>query len=346
MPSRETNLAALRSAGREIAPGQKYQVDDFRPEDAEGIAALFYAVYGERFAVDCVYDPDELRRQNAAGEAHHVVGRTGSGDVVGLYALFRHPPGRHIMEVGSWIVAPGYRNTTLAMRLAQRIHHQPPERLGLNAIFGQSVCDHLITQKMAVKFSSRPCALEIEVMPPRPEEASWADGGRISLLDSFIIQRDVPHAVSLPAPYAAPLGELYAARGLRREFIEDAGPVEVSDCTVAAMDAASQVRMNVAAPGRDLGALLERMERERPGRHVYQLCLPMFRPGLAHAVDAARRAGYFLAGLLPLWDDRDALLLQKLTTPPDLTRIQLHGQESRDILNMVMADRASLPAAS
>ena len=51
MGTREETLRRLRDQPREIAPGQKYVVDEFRPEDAEGIARLYHAVYGETFAV-------------------------------------------------------------------------------------------------------------------------------------------------------------------------------------------------------------------------------------------------------------------------------------------------------
>lgn len=342
MRSRDANLARLRDAAHTIAPGQKFEVKDFEPADAQGIAALYYAVYGEGFPVDSVYDPEQIIQANASRQSHHVVGRTESGEVIGLYALFRNPPGKHIMEAGSWIVLPHYRNSTLAMRLAQRIHANPPAHLGLQAIFGQSVCDHCITQKMAEKYTSISCALELEVMPPRPAEAPGTTGGRISLLDGILLLRDAPHAVHLPARYADALRRMYASWGMRREFLDDGQPEAVSQCSVQSMEAASLVKMTVAVVGRDIAARLDRLERDYPDRHVAQLLVPLWQPGVSLAVEAARSAGYFLAGLLPLWADRDVLLLQKLRTAPDYSRIRLHTQEAKDLLALVAADRASL----
>jgi hypothetical protein len=151
--TREECLAALRTAPHIIEPNQKYTVDDFQPGDAPGIARLYYEVYGEIFPIDSVYDPEELVRLNAGNEQHQVVGRTDKGDIIGLYAIFRNPPGRHIMEAGSWIVHPAYRRSSLAMRMAERIHLNPPEYLGLDVMFGQSVTDHRMTQKMARQIS-------------------------------------------------------------------------------------------------------------------------------------------------------------------------------------------------
>ena len=344
MRSREENLERLRNARREIAPAQKFLVKDFDQEDAQGIAQLYYAVYGENFAFDSVYDPEWIIEAHAKGQTHCVVGRTEAGDVVGLYSLFRNPPGKRIMEAGSWIVLPAYRNSTLAMRLAQRIHANPPAHLGIDIIFGQSVCDHCITQKMVAKYKACSCALELEAMPPRPEDARGRSGGRITLLDGFVPIRDAPHAIHLPDVYAGALRGMYASWGLRRDFLEDGPPRAETRFSVHSMDAASLVRMTIDAVGRDLPVRLELFERDYPDRQIAHLVIPLWRPGASLAVEIARKAGFFLGGLLPLWADRDMLLLQKLRTPPDYSKIQLYTREAKDLLELVARDQASLAA--
>lgn len=343
MSTREENLSTLRNAGKRVEPGQKFVVDDFRPEDARGVAELYYAVYGENFPIDSVYDPEEILAATERKETHLVVGRTENGDIVGLYALFRNPPGKHIMEAGSWIVLPSYRNTTLAMRMTRRIHSIPPAHLKLNAMFGQMVCDHVITQKMGLKYKAFFSALEIEAMPPRPDGGAGQNGQRISLLDSFIIYRDTPHAVYLPGRYAEILRGLYDTGTLSREFLDDAGPTGSSICTIQTMDNASLAKMTVDEPGADVGAQIQKMIKDYPGRHVYQVILPLWRPGASYAVEQARGMGFFLGGLLPLWDDKDALLLQRLTTATDYSNIQLYTKEARDFLDVIVADRETLP---
>ncbi len=342
MRSREENLAALRAAFQEIEPGQKFVVDDFRPGDALGVALLYYAIYGEGFAVDSVYDPDALLANAKGPELHMVVGRTERGDIIGLYSLFRNPPGPRIMEAGGWAVLPAYRKTSLAMRLAQRIHAQPPERLGLDAIFGQSVCDHVITQKLSEKYGAGAYALELDAMPPRPE--AGASSTRVTLLDQCIIFRDTPHAVHLPEPDALFLREMYSARGLSRELLPDGGPAGASRVTVQHIAEASLARFTVEACGRDFTARLAELERESANALVRHLVLPLDRPGTTSAVLAARERGYFLGGLLPLWTGHDALLLQRLAAAPDFSRVQLYSDEAKRILEAVRADWASLHA--
>jgi predicted GNAT family N-acyltransferase len=339
MISRQECLARLRRDAHPISPGQKFTVKDFDPDDAKGIASLYYAVYGDTFPVDQVYDPEQIILANSKRDAHHIVGRTESGEIVGLYALFRNAPGKDIMEVGSWIVHPAYRNTTLAMRLARSVHEKPPEQLGLNAIYGQSVCDQLVTQKMVAKYKSVPCALEVEAMPARPSQTEETSAGRISLLDGFLIIRDVAHAVHLPAAYADTLRRLYLNLGASRQFVDDSEPGPRTSCSVQFMDKASLVKMTIDAPGLDVAERLAGLETDYPGGHVAQIVIPLWRPGVSLAVDAARKAGYFLGGLLPLWADRDALLLQKLRSAPEYSRILLYSQEAKTLLQEIIADR-------
>ena len=337
--SRKECLESLRNKPHIIEPGQKFVVDEFRPEDGLGVARLFHAVYGEMFPVDYVYDPEELVRLNAGPDLYQMLGRTDKGDIVGLYALFRNPPGHRIMEAGSWIVHPAYRTSSLAMRLVARINTAPPERLGVDVIYGQTVCDHVTTQKMGIKYNSFYGALEIEAMPPRPADSAGPGSGRISLLDGFIILRDRPHAVHLPRRYADVLRTLYASRDLDREFRDDPGPTGSTEAAIQPMDKADLVKMTVDRIGTDFGAVLARMEQDFPERHVYQIVLPLGRPGCTGAVDAARTKGYFLGGLLPLWYDQDGLLLQKVAKEPDFSRIKLHPEAARMLLELIRSDR-------
>ncbi len=341
MKSREALLSALKESARDIEPGQKYTVDDFRNEDAPGVAQLYYAVYGDNFPIDYVYDPEAILAATASGQTNFVVGRTPKGDIVGLYGLYRNPPGKYIMEGGAWIVLPAYRNTTLAMRLARHGHGPLLNRLGLNLLFGQNVCDHVVAQKLSRKMDAPPFALEIEAMPPRPE--AGPNGQRISLLDTFHIHRDVRHDVYLPERYDEILKGIYTVRCFDRNFCEDSAPQGAADCSVQTMDSASLAKLMVRRPGSDLGDRLALMEKDCPGRHAYQLFIPLGQPGTTHAVDAAREAGYFFGGILPLWDDTDFLLMQKLNSDPDFSRIELLTDEAKALLAFIIKDRETLP---
>lgn len=341
--TRKESLERLRANPGAVEPGQSVTVGPFRPEDAEGVARLYFAIYGENFPLDYVYDPEQITAANAGPDLHQFVSRTQAGDVVGLTALFRAAPNPDVMELGGLMILPAYRGGTLKTDMHEAILTTLPDELGLNAIFGQSVCDHLITQKLARNFSFPPSALEMEAMPPRPEGSNDGVGGRISLLSGFRVYRDMPHTVHLPERFAGFLKDLYAKFGLERSFGAARPANGRTHAEVTTMDGASLAKLLVDEPGADLDETIDAFEDGHPGRHAYQLQLPLAHPGLPAAAETARERGYFFGGLLPLWTGTDVLLLQKLTSDPDFSLPLLLTDEARALMDRIRSDWAGLP---
>ena len=50
----------------DIEPGQTYEFDLFRPEDAEGVSRLFRTVYGDSYPIKTFIEPKLLIEENAA----------------------------------------------------------------------------------------------------------------------------------------------------------------------------------------------------------------------------------------------------------------------------------------
>ncbi|WP_353115464.1 GNAT family N-acetyltransferase [Nitratidesulfovibrio sp.] len=336
--SRQQNMEWLRANLRTIEPGQGVEVGLFRPEDGEGVALLYYAIYGENFPLDYVYDPDRVRAANAARDLYQYVGRTPGGEVVGISALFPAAPNPAILETGGLMILPSYRGGMLAMRLGKATLGTLPEELGLAAVFGQSVCDHVLSQKLTRHFGYRPFGLELEAMPERPEDSTDGVGGRISLLDELRLLDDCPHTVHLPSSYADHLRATYAANGLQRHFADGTPPQTPTEGTRSAMDHAALAKLHVTAPGTDIDDALAAFEAAHPGRHAWHLHLPLAHPATPHAVEAARARGYFYGGLLPLWTGTDVLLMQKLANAPDFSLPRLLSEEAQALLSVIRGD--------
>ncbi|MBU1041342.1 MAG: GNAT family N-acetyltransferase [Proteobacteria bacterium] len=332
--TRQECLDWLRSNAKSVAPGQDVVVDFFQPDDAEGVARLYYAIYGDTFAIDYVYDPKRICEANQGPDLHHVVARTGAGEVVGISALFRVPPGKGILEAGGLMLLPEYRLGTLLFRLIDLTQQIARDRLHLNAVFGQSVTDHLTTQKINARYGYRGLALEMESMPARPE---WG-GGRISLLNEFLVLNDIAHPVYLPQAYAPLLREMYVALGLGREFLGGAEPKGNTAWDLTEMPAASLAKILVTEIGTDFPAVLRKLAEEHPELHAMHLQLPLTHFALPWAVEQARAQGFCLGGLLPLWTDRDVLLLQKLAKRPDFTAPALLTEGVQGLLEQIRLD--------
>ncbi|MBK5964601.1 hypothetical protein CCR95_11045 [Thiocystis minor] len=342
---RAAQIAAIARAYAPLEPSQSYTADPFRPEDAPGIARLFYGAYGDRFPIDYVYDPQAIVALNTGPDLYHVVGRTPRGDIVAVCGLYRNPPGTGIMESGSTIVDPNYSAGKLLLRMQEMVNRDLPRTLGLNALFGQSVCDHLVTQKLCVRFAARPYALELGALAPRPEERDYGSRERVSLLDAVQVFEDIPHAVHLPAIYRDCLEPLYARHGLQRTILPDCEPSrDVTEAAIARYPDSGMIKMTVVRLGRDVPERIQHLTEDDSAPQVLHLVLPLTEPGVAEAVAAARAQGFFLGGLLPLWNDRDMLLMQRLACPFDPARIKLLTDDAKALLDAILADREQVRA--
>ncbi|MFO7597827.1 MAG: GNAT family N-acetyltransferase [Desulfocurvibacter africanus] len=339
--TRQECLAWLRENPRDIAPGQKIKIGVFQPEDAEGVARLYYAIYGDKFPLDYVYDPEKILEANQGPDLYQVVGKTASGEVVGLSALFKAPPNESFMEFGSLMVLPEYRAGRLAYELMRMTMTDLPPRLGLQGVYGQSVCDHLVTQKLSERFGSHVFALEMESIPARPGIEGGANG-RNSLLNEFVILQDAPQTLYLPQVYNVFLRGVYALNGLKRDFAAQGSPAGETRWDASDYAEASLAKMVVHEPGVDFSSALGSFEAAHPGRYAYHLHLPLAHSGSPVAVEAARGRGYFLGGLLPFWAGQDVLLMQKIAASPDFSTPKLYSDGAKAILEFITQDYATV----
>ena len=88
----------------EATAGKPFTVGNFRPEDAEGLVALFRAVYGEQYPIRLFYDPAAIILANKEGRYYSIVARSTSGQVVGVSHLYRSTPYPNLYEIGVSLV--------------------------------------------------------------------------------------------------------------------------------------------------------------------------------------------------------------------------------------------------
>lgn len=338
-------VARLRDNYSPVPAGKTVKVGPFEPRDAEGVSKLYLAIYGDAFPMEYVYDPASVVSANQGDGLFQVVGRTPEGEIVGVFSLFHSPPNARIMETGGLMILPQYRGGTLALRLIKCIFEEIVPRLPLQGLYGQSVVNHLMTQKLARKMNHPAVGLELLALPARSDHTEDGPSPRTSLLNEMLIYEDDPHAVHLPERYAGILARIYAAMGLTRDIAPSAAREALSGKSrTSAMDLehASLSRFLVESVGEDIGQAIDGFEKSRPETLIFQLRLPLSDPGLPFAVEAARKRGYFFGGLLPLWTGRDVLFLQKLDLEPDFEEMQLLTDLSKEIVAFVAADRAEV----
>jgi len=333
----------------DIAPGQTWEIDQFRPGDAEGVAALFRLVYGDGYPIRIFVDPELLRRENAAHRTVSIVARTPKGDIVGHNAMFQSAPYAGLREVGSAVVHPAYRGGAgIGAQVARHGESFFDQQMQGQGICCEPVSNHVFGQRMCRKMNWLCLAVEVDLMPAAANVEEKSAPGRVTALLEFRALRPRPHRVFLPARYEKQLRTIYANLNDTREFVPaqtSPPPSDVSTKIVTQIfDFAQVARLAVHEMGPDFAQALNREadQAAAQGVEVFQVWLNAGRPWVGWAVEKLRERGYFLGGALPRWFDDDGLLMQHLLHRPHWEGINLAFDDDRELVRLVQEDWQNL----
>ncbi len=326
-----------------IEPGQTWEIDLFHPEDAEGVADLFLTVYGAEYPIKDYIDPERLREENAALRIISSVARTPGGDIVGHNALFQSAPWEGVYETGAGLVHAQYRGGKGLM--GSLIEHglSKAREFGVSGVFGESVCNHVFTQKATRRLGLVSHALEVDLMPAEAYVKEKAAVGRVTSLFDFITIKPRPQRVFIPPVYKEALHYLYEGLDDERDLKEAREPltgVRSTEVSSRYFDFAQVARIAVSVAGRDVLHRLQEQETEwmQKGAYILQIWLNLAEPWIGEVTDGLRAGGYFFGGLLPRWFDSDGMLMQKVLHRPHWEDIQLQFDRAERIRNLVYAD--------
>ncbi|MBP2666512.1 MAG: lcfA1 [Firmicutes bacterium] len=328
---------------------QAWEIDAFRPQDASGVTDLYRAVYGENYPVRTVYDPQALIRQEAAGEAWRMVARASDGSVVGHVAFYRSsPPNPGLYEHGQLMVRHDFRQTDIAFQLMEQSVASIPRRNGMEAIWGEAVCNHLFSQQMVRDNQFIEMALEVELMPAESYVKALSGPpvckGRVSALVVCRSFQPRPQTLYLPPVYEEILRFLYEAPEWGHTFEVSTAPLPAhveTQAFLCVFGEAGVARLTFDRVGGDFEGRLAVLESEASsaGTVIRQVFLRLTEPWVGTAVEILRRCGYFIGGALPRWFDDDGLLMQKTLNAPDFEQIFLLTKRARKLCEMIRQDR-------
>jgi hypothetical protein len=327
----------------DITPGQTWEIDLFRPEDAIGVVRLFRTVYGEGYPVQAFVDPEELIRANAEKRIISSVVRTPSGDIVGHNAMFLSAPYHRIYEAGAGLVHPLYRSGGIVGKAVAHGRDLAADAFGLDALFGESVCNHTHMQKVVLGLGGITCAVEVDLMPAEAYTREKSAPGRVSALMDYICLKNTDKQVFIPDECRDFFQMIYSEYPEIRHLKPSADDVPshlITELSTSFFEFAGVARISIQTAGHDLADSLNQAEISAlsRGATVIQIWANLSWPWIGRIVHLLHKKGYFAGGVLPRWFDDDGILLQKLSTPPDWENIRLHADRAGQILEFVRKD--------
>lgn len=339
-------IARVQERWQQVEPNRKYTVERLRPGDGQGVAQLFCSIYGDRYPVKDYYIPERIEQMNREGDLFTVVARLETGVVAGQGAYFQSsPPNKALYEGGQLMVAPEYRNSLMAAKLAREMNRVSHSLSQAQGFYGEAVCTHLVTQKLNDSHGYSECGLEVSLMPAGAYEKEGAGAQRVSCLMAARVDRDTHKPLHLPAVYRETWELILGGFTLDRALSftpEDTPTAAQTVLERRTFDFAQVERVQVLTVGADFPHLVARMDQEARDRGlaVLQIFVNAGAPGTAFAVDALRARGFFLGGFLPLWFGTDGVLMQKLFVKPEFEAINLHSAKAKTLFEHVRADHA------
>lgn len=335
-------LKFLASEQHVVPEGLDVTAGYFNPADALGVARLFYAVYGDAYPIDTYYIPDRLVEENECGNIRSVVARTSGGDVVSHTALYRSSaPNPNLYEGGLSLTLPSYRSTRayfdIVPLVTALLGHD-----GVDGYFVETVCNHLVAQKITWNTKARETALEPALMPASTYEIEQSANGRVGCIVFFRIARDCHRTLYIPSSYREELAYLLDGLNLDRELGEaDVFPaVSGGDLEVRRFDLAGVARCTINSPGTGLAKQLTDIERELRAQDYTQIqvFVNLGEQWSGAVVEMLRNMGYYLGGLLPIWFGNDGLLMQKHFVDPNFDSLHIYSKRGRYIRDMIRRD--------
>lgn len=341
-------LAGIRERMAPVVPGQKYSVRRFEPRDAWGVARLFLEVYGEDYPIEDAYIPERIVAVHAEGTQRTVVAEAADGTILGQAAFFQSsPPNPAMFEYGQILVLREYRNAMLAGRLHQFATNEMAGRDGVDVMFGEAVCTHLVTQKFSRSMRYDGCAMELGLLG---EETHAHEGavGRVSCLLMTRVDADRRQPRYVPECWSGLLDLALKDFARLERDLAPSGP-ELPDSGQSRLEDrhfgfAGVTRVNAFSVGADFAERLAAImaEAEARGDAVVQFWLALGSPHCGGAAQALRRAGFFCGGAVPCWfapgGGGDALLAQRFLKPVNLARINLFNEDAEALCAAVLAD--------
>jgi hypothetical protein len=342
---------ALPPAGRDLpeapettAPTDAVTIDLPRREDAAAIARCFLEVYGRNYLHAEVFSPQRYWSKVETGELLPVVTRNDRGEVIGHVALEREP-GAVIAERGEAVVLGAYRGRHLLEKMTERLSVEA-NRLGLIGIYAAPVTVHTFSQRNDERAGMPVCAVLLGAAPEsaHPRDANYPTAGQrqSNLLTFRFLSPPRERVLYAPDVYREIMLEIYGSLGVVASLRPPAGPAAKESKTDISVNQRGYGKIQFEQIGANAGIELGQAFRDvlGLGARAVQLSAPVADPGLPLLVDEARKLGFFFCGVGPAFcDGGDVLMLQFLSDPLDVKKLQLYTDRTKRLVSFIEEDR-------
>lgn len=315
-----------------------------RVDDARQLVALVHRVYDDTYFDEFYYDIAALQHALNTGRLCSFILLDGCGNIVAHIGV--RIPDQHYTAISSLaIVDPAYRGKGLLAQVGMPLYQLCLDK-GFSVIHGQAVTVHTYTQQTNLRGGAAVTGIYLNYIPAgqRFLETGQADSEVPTPTVIMVTPVSTPTAgaIYLPDRYSKQALQAFELCHMPREMRSDDGELP-QHCVISTQHMFKQ-RVDylwMDTVGADikscLAAQLETITADQSNA-VY-LHLPMDQLPLDTSITIARELGFFYAGVLPSYKQRDWLILQAVPGErPDFAPVQLAGDVAPALLDFIIDD--------
>jgi GNAT superfamily N-acetyltransferase len=322
-----------------------YVITGFTAADAPDIPKAFSAVYGRDYLSSVVYDPEAFAAMVASGDQISLIARDSEGDIAGHIALAFSAPDRGLVELCQGIVTPDHRKSGIFVRMIDRALDFARDTLGAHAVYGISLTNHIVSQKVVARRGFRDVGMEIDYVPQRMLVKDGATGPAATLVQYLDYGLHDYAPCHLPPSYAVWFTRLLegaAVSGARQITLATGLDRRATLSEMMDMPRFDMTRLLVRRAGFDFWSLVGAQENaaEAAGRRSFQVLINLGSAEGAAAVELLRGWGYACSGLLPgyLEGGQHAAIMYRNFEAPHFEGIKLHDDGAKRLLANISND--------
>jgi RimJ/RimL family protein N-acetyltransferase len=299
--------------------------------------------YGESYDSPMMYSVEQLQDAINKKQMHSVVAKLDDGKIIGHCALSFDGAENTAPEAGKMMVDPDFRGHHIAELMAKK-RIEIAQSLDLPGFWTECVTNHPYSQHEMIAFNAKETGLFISNTP-----ASFSMQGlqnfsdtRMSLLTFYLVLKDLPHAIFLPAKHIEHIKVLAQELNLKRVIADSNITGNGNTTFTTSLTPADQIAtISINHIGSDLLDAIGR-ELQNPtlsGLAALYLDLPIEREEAANAYAQLETIGFFWGTWIPNFTAKgDILRLQKVYKEANLDEIICAREQGEEVKKYVISE--------
>lgn len=287
---------------------------EFKNEDADAIIKLIREEYGDKYTSPKFYDKNYILESYREGKAIFYVAETSDGKIAACLNQQKNFPRDNYGNMGTGIVAKSFRQYHLFQPMIKFVMDKLREENKVSAICAYLVMYHEITEKLVDRLGLIPCGLVPQKVLVENAQNSYAKGKNLKYTSVFAVQKVLQNnsgKIFLPIKHRNFTERLYNKLGAKCEIISD--KIDLNGESQIVIDDVPEQKYTaiyVDKSGADLQKKILEIENNRnKPLQTFNIFLNISDENAVAAYEVLRRIGYFFAGLKPLGENREVMIL-------------------------------------